>query len=314
MSVHGLSCEYQWQCSSVTTNYNFVSCVDGTCQCRSDLGFEINQTTSKCDCLNDGDISWYHSQPYCVTVVRSNTLKALVIQLYSGFVDGSFPNISSYGPFQDLFASDVKMRIDPYGEWYGQAEVSHRLAGATALNAGSRMTNFDIEKLVIVGDVATVNVHLHLHVFPAPGNVSYIPSYDYNLTQTGSITFNSANKIVKMDLVNRNAALSIGNLFPNTEANLNRTCDIILAGANCTDAEDSYRYQTKDECVVALKAKPFGTWDNLRTDSVLCRLHYATLVFQLSPTQWRPHCVDIGENPARRCRDHTRNEYYGEFF
>jgi hypothetical protein len=60
-----LSCTEQWQCASVSLDYNYVLCVAGKCACRD--GFSGNATTgNKCSCLAPNVISWVNNQATCV--------------------------------------------------------------------------------------------------------------------------------------------------------------------------------------------------------------------------------------------------------
>jgi len=65
------TCEFQWQCGSVTDVYPAMDCKDGRCTCRNDLGFSGNGNSShRCACLEPRHIEWIQNVPYCVQLIE----------------------------------------------------------------------------------------------------------------------------------------------------------------------------------------------------------------------------------------------------
>jgi len=62
--VGSTPCTEQWECISVTDDYNYVSCSNGQCSCKADLGFSGSATAEdRCGC--DGSVYWGNGVPYC---------------------------------------------------------------------------------------------------------------------------------------------------------------------------------------------------------------------------------------------------------
>jgi len=59
-----LTCTEQWQCASVSEDYNYVKCIAGKCACS--VGFLGNATTgNKCSCPAPNTISWVNNEAKC---------------------------------------------------------------------------------------------------------------------------------------------------------------------------------------------------------------------------------------------------------
>lgn len=62
-----LDCTEQWQCGSVTQDFNFVQCLNSVCQCKSSLGFDGSATVDDpCRCNSPKKVYW-ESDPYCLS-------------------------------------------------------------------------------------------------------------------------------------------------------------------------------------------------------------------------------------------------------
>jgi hypothetical protein len=60
-----LSCSEQWQCSSVTEDYNYVRCIEGNCTCKD--GFLGNATADdKCRCSAPNTVTWQNNEALCM--------------------------------------------------------------------------------------------------------------------------------------------------------------------------------------------------------------------------------------------------------
>jgi len=57
----------QWQCRSVSTDYNFVKCSDAKCFCRDDQGFSGSATVANpCFCRAGASLFWRDNLAYCL--------------------------------------------------------------------------------------------------------------------------------------------------------------------------------------------------------------------------------------------------------
>jgi len=131
----------------------------------------------------------------------------------------------------------------------------------------------------------------------------------YNLTQSGSFTFNSANQIQSMDLIIHNLGFAVNGI--NTPANTLGVCEAILFAANCNSVMDPAGFYTDvNDCVTFMNSISFGSWDNLRTNSVSCRTYHAILAIA------RPqvHCPHAGKTGGGVCVDVPYTSLYNEQF
>src|SRR6185295_15401621 len=95
--AQSLSCNEQYQCLSVTNDYNYIECFNNLCKCRFDLGFSGEATTiSKCNCMPPFSVYWKNNIPYCIRYedaviyqlnkTRNELLKSKVKELYNNII------------------------------------------------------------------------------------------------------------------------------------------------------------------------------------------------------------------------------------
>jgi hypothetical protein len=58
-----------WQCSVVSTSYNFVECGDnGMCECKTSFGFVGDATlASPCNCPSGKSVVYFNGNAYCLS-------------------------------------------------------------------------------------------------------------------------------------------------------------------------------------------------------------------------------------------------------
>jgi hypothetical protein len=313
----------QWQCSTVANNYNYVGCVNGACECKKNYGFAGEATAeSKCDCPSTKNVYWQGGNPYCLSFddaitsqlqkEREELLKSKVMTIYEDF---KWPNAATFagkiaagdftGPYFEIFDANVTGRIDPAGELVGMEGASEYFVGQV-WTGSVRVYDIFFDKLVASGNKVCVNADIQFAQYVTP--VSPTPYAYWNLTQTGCFTFNDQNKIIFLNLINRNVQLSVEPIGTGVDnyANRQRACGIIFA-ANCNSVYDPAGYYTDmNDCLTFMNNTRFGTWDDFRQDTVICRQYHAVLAI-LRP---HIHCSHAGKTGGGKCIPHTAAELY----
>jgi len=65
----GRQCSQQWQCSSLTLNFNYIACINGTCLCRESQGFSrLNITGNPCGCEAPKTVVWTNGIALCLDI------------------------------------------------------------------------------------------------------------------------------------------------------------------------------------------------------------------------------------------------------
>lgn len=72
----------------------------------------------------------------------------------------------------------------------------------------------------------------------------------------------------------------------------------------CTGAH--LQYNSTADCIKTLSAKPFGDWDEVWGDNVVCR----TLHVQLARLRPSVHCPHVGPTGGGKCVDVKYNDVY----
>lgn len=313
-----LSCSAQWQCSSVTTDYNYVACTNGFCVCRADLGIDGTATVSNpCTCNSPKSITWQNNNPYCVSltnavaedaaVQRCTVLKQKVQQVYFNFRQ----DIAQYLAFNplaaaNLFSNTSAGKITPLGR-FDNSDGNGVFNGAFtryfyALLASTNETNLNFVELRCDGNTVSSRVDVTVH------SASGIPRPIYNYTQQGFFYFKtyfdaSGNPF---DLI-EGAALGILQLSQIQDGPsflypiyINKVCGL-LNGDPTKNQTQGYcfganqQYDNYTDCVNFLTSKSFGSWGNAASDTFVCRqLH--TIIAAVDPAHHCPHAGKQGGN------------------
>jgi len=337
--VSGLACTAQYQCASVASDFNYVQCVNGQCQCLTANGFNGTATTTdKCRC--DYNVAWggnpnqpyciqctppraiqyYQGMPYCVNPPECQSLEQAsdrntiisnkVRQVYQRLL---YPTplliITGQQNVNDLFAPDVKGRVSPVGSFDDFTAVEEYFYG---LGASSQITQITVKKLTVTGNYVSIWVVIFFN-----GTATGQPSY--NLTQTGFYTFDSNNLIssVDLDILNLGWALDGDTLTNNAtrQAIINNVCGALVGApghpGTCPQSADPTGYYSSiSDCQRFMNSIPFGTWAHGNANSVICRqLHTILTVFRPSV-----HCPHAGKTGGMKCVDTPYSSFYDEDF
>jgi len=210
------------------------------------------------------------------------------------------------GGIWDLVADDAVGRVDPAGDFSTKDGIVEYFYGAV-WTPESHVLSVNIQKLIVEGSVVYIDVDIFFNNFDAMGNLVLA----YNLTQTGSFTFNSLNQIQSIDLVIHNLGFAVNRISANQQEAILNVCEVIVFGAGCTSTFDPAGFYTGlGDCLGFMNNISFGTWDNLRTNSVACRTYHAILALA------RPqvHCPHAGKTGGLKCVDIPYTNLYNEQF
>jgi len=313
-----LQCTRQHECTSVSQNYNYVTCLNGECVCRDDLGFSGAATTaSKCRCLTPNNVYWSETDPYCISYkdavlyrassARDKALLSSVDTLYRSLVWPTPQAIMGaliYGvptPVDYLFSVNSKGRVDPLGTFATREGLVEYFYGAVWTGA-ARIRQVVFDKLVVTNNTVAVSVDILFDDYDiTQANVVYT----YNLTQSGTFTFDSNNQIKSVDVIIHNLGAA-----PHVDLDASSQCYIILTQAGCNSTHDPLGYYTDfADCVHHFtNVYPTGTWDNayFNGNTSICRLYHSIL----SIARPHMHCSHAGKTGGGKCQSHEYSSYY----
>jgi len=325
------------ECHSVTTDIQFVQCVNNDCVCRDSQGFTgLATPSSRCTCAAGYSIFYQRSGfdlngnqgnqgddesniPYCVKLTdavayahqttRNDILTGVVTGLYTSlvwpgpfFVMTQLITGNTIGGIWDSVAPDAVGRVDPAGDFSTKDGIVEYLYGAV-WTPESHVLSVNLQKLIVEGDIVYVDVDIFFNNFDANGTLVLA----YNLTQSGSFTFNTANQIQSMDLIIHNLGFGVNRISSNQPEAIVSFCELIVFVANCTSTTDPGGFYTDfNDCLSFFFSIPFGSWDNLRTNSAACRSYHAILAIA------RPqvHCPHAGKTGGGKCVDIPYEDLY----
>jgi hypothetical protein len=325
-SVKSLACTAQYQCSSVSTDYNYVSCSSGVCKCSS-LGFVGNATTTNpCRCSSPYTVYWLNSMAYCINYNDAVAYKvdqaqlsyqlAVVKSVYQSLVWPTPAYImgaliaGQASPVSSLIAANATGRVDPLGKFSDQDGVVEYFYG-TVWTGAARVSKITFKKLISQNNVVSMNVQLE---FDNYDNTQQYILYSYNLTQTGTFTFNSEGLIQSMDLIIHNLGENSNPLTPDTLATAQQICYVIMNVANCNSTFDPLGYYTDiGDCINHFtNVYDWGTWDNIyfNGNTSICRVFHSFLAIG------RPqvHCSHSGKTGGGKCIHHEYTSYFLQDF
>jgi len=120
-------------------------------------------------------------------------------------------------------------------------------------------------------------------------------------------TFNDNNQIQTLDLDIHNLGKAVNGFFADQTSEIERVCGILFSVAGCNEADDPLGfYETPEDCIAFLSSVDYGSWDDLRTNSVACRQFHAVLAIA------RPqvHCPHAGRTGGGKCINVPYTDYY----
>lgn len=323
-AAHGATCTTDSDCygNALTTNPAWVRCntASSTCACVSDRGYVSGNATTdnKCRCDAPNQLTADQGQVYCFSVqaavqakTRCDRNKAVVEKLYSMTVLG--PNrliVAGIVDVSDIFAPDIKGRVNPLGQWNGFQKMLEYYFGP-ALSEYGYVGTVMMRDLICEGDVTRGRADVYMNFTLSP-----IARFAFNnLTQnfrfkhdpsSGAITF------ADVGFENMGAAADIGpddTIEPFPGFFLNKRdivkgaiCDQIQA--TCTGEHEEYANVT--ECVVAQNAIPWGTWNRANDQSFVCHQVHTTLT-GVDPAI---HCPHVSPSGGDACHVFSQQSYY----
>lgn len=318
-----LSCSATWECTSVSNNYNYVECVDGTCACRSALGFSGTATTGcKCACVHPNNVYWEGGNPYCiqydnavayladrehadVLVAKVNAVYASTVwpapaQIIFDLVTGN----SDQGLMGTLFTDTTRGRVDPVGEFVGYSGAVEYFYG-TIWFGQTKIVDYNMKHVMAEGNKAASRVDLFVESYLAPDFTTL--AFVTNITQTGIWTFDENDRVESVELIIHNNGWNSNPNFLDTPENRAGLCYTILVAAGCNSTFDSEGYYDDfNDCLAFVNTLEFGTWDMMRSNTVICRVYHAIL----SMVEPQMHCSHAGKTGGGKCTDHAYADYY----
>lgn len=321
-----LSCTEQYQCRSVATDYNYVNCVSGTCQCSS-LGFSGNATISNpCQCPSPNSVYWAGS-PYCIQYSDAVAYKiqqakndyqiAVVKSVYQSliwptpaFIMGAL--IAGHpSPISVFIAANATGRVDPLGKFSTQDGIVEYFYGSVYTGT-SRISNVTFVKVISQNNIVSIRNILHFDIYD---NLQENIIFSYNLLQSGPITFNSNGLIQFVDLIIHNLGANSDAMTPAySPAVIGQLCYLIMNVASCNSTYDPLGYYTDmNDCLNHFtNVYQWGSWDNIyfNGNTTTCR-YFHTLLAIARPAV---HCSHSGKTGGGVCVPHTYANYFNEFF
>jgi hypothetical protein len=325
VSAQALTCTKRNDCLSATTNPNFIDCIDGQCQCLPNSGIQGSATTaSKCACPADWDVIWSHDGPKCLNVANAITMQQeydrcvvlkskvaavydLLVYPFSGqIITAYMAGLPSAG--STLFSNISDGRVDPAGEFHNYSGFVEYFWGAAYYNP--RVVSVDKIALLCEQNKVTVRVNMlfNLYSYTDPTQVQFV----YNLTQSGIFRFGDDDLINGTELIIHNLGKSADATTPPLEQLIPLICSVYFNQYNpCTPQDHISRndpngyYSDFNDCVTFLSTKEEGSWDDLRSDTLLCRLYHAALA-----AIDHFHCPHVGRSGGLKCVNTPYANYY----
>lgn len=325
-----LNCTAQYQCQSISQDYNYILCDNGVCRCRTELGFS-NNAAGICSCIN-ASVYWggspslpycischsprsvqYDEQgiPVCVSLVecdsltknsdREQILKNALIGVYESLVHGVAIQILATGVLPSVFSPNVKGRVVGYVAFNDTESVFEGLYG---LSAAAHIVSVNIRN--IVADISPDNTGLVAIYVDVLTNVTDA-NLLLNLTAMGFWKFDTENQIIGFDFTE----LRLGQAEdPLAQAAASALKDQIcqIHGAFCTGANQQYANFTV--CRNFMDTIPFGTFDHADSVSVVCKIVHMLLV----PFRPTIHCPHIGPTGGNACINSPYTQFYTQNF
>lgn len=324
-SALGLACSQDWECMSVSNDYNFVKCQAGVCTCKTSFGFAGSATTEdKCSCSAPANIYWGQGNPYCKACVAPSTIiykdgipycvdpaeceaskteeqrqakhQDVVTQIYQNLI---YPTplfiLGGAYPIDNLFSPSVKGRVTPVGAFNDFLNVEEYFY-ALAATPGSFVVDIFIKSLVSTGNKVGVEVDILFN------NTQGL----HNLTQMGFYEFDSTDRVKTLDLVILNLGAASD---PPVEARpfaIQQLCGLLVQTCSNPAYDPNGYYTSFDDCVSYMNSIEYGTWDRANSNTVTCRQLHSLLTLS------RPevHCSHSGKTGGGKCIDWSYQSFY----
>ena len=322
-SANSLACNSRAQCLSVSQQINYVECVTNNCACLLASGFSGAATVeSKCQCVSPSKVAWLESgEPYCFAVADALSYKreraqeeyqtSVIRQVYDALVWPGPRNIMisliSGQPsiIYNYFAEDAQGRVDPVGTFNTHDGIVEYFYGLTWTGA-ARITKVEFKKLISQNNIVHSNVVLTFDMYD---QTQQHVVFSYNLTQSGSFTFNLDKKIKSADMIIHNLGEISDPMTPQTPEYIGQLCYIILNVAGCNATHDPLGYYVDmPDCMQYLSQKKWGSMNNVYFDgnTTICSFFHSLL----SIGRPHVHCSHSGKTGGNKCVRHDYSSYY----
>jgi len=326
--VDSTPCTDTYQCAQVSADFNYVDCINQTCQCKTEFGFSGEATASSI-CYCPSSIYWGNDNlPYCIncefpaeieydnngiprciniakcasSIAQLNHQKNMIRELYTNLIFPK-PFIIMQNPslIAGLFSPNVSGRITPVGAFTdleGTVEYFYALAAGT----GGAVADVNFIDLISEGTTVTSRVDIFFNESDISGHK------EYNLTQTGFFHFDCEGRIMEYDL----AILRLGDYADAATANHSLYIEFVCQAASlyCNVSSPYLAYSNFQSCYQYLSSIPFGSWNNARSNTVVCRILHSILV----PFRPQVHCPHVGPTGGHACVDSAYGDWYLEGF
>lgn len=205
-----------------------------------------------------------------------------------------------------LFSTVSDGRVDPAGEFHNFAGFTEYFYG-TLWTGTTRVPHVDIQQLLCNGNKVSVRLNIFFQAYATPDGTEIIDYY--NLTQSGLFSFDENNLINGTDLIIHNIGKVSDPRTPPGPDILGAVCYMYFQ-AQCTQADDAAGYYTDmEDCFAHLSSIQFGSWNDLRSDTVLCRFYHALLALAD-----KMHCAHVGKTGGGKCITRTYESYYDHVY
>jgi hypothetical protein len=328
LSSHALSCSEQYQCLSVSDDYNYVQCVSGECQCRTSNGFVGSATPEdKCRCPfgvywgSNGpqckqcdpprNVVWLEGNPFCVDGEECEGLtedeqiqeirKQKVREIYENLV---YPKplaiLADHTIALEQFSESVTGRVTPLGQFTdfeGVLEYFYVLAATPT----AYVLSVNIRTLISTGN--RVGVRADIFFNKTDGS-----NRQYNLTQTGFYEFDENHRVRQFDV----SILNLGAAVDTPEAQrpfaIQTVCNTVMVSPGvCVGYGE---YTDYNDCVDFLNAIPFGSRNRANSNTTACRIIH-TILAAVRP---EVHCPHVGKGGGGKCQDFPYEYFYEHDF
>lgn len=330
-----LSCTARYQCQAVSQDYNYADCINGNCQCLTQQGF-IGAATpnSLCNCASGNDIEWKNGLVYCLNLAQATQLQVAnartqiltntVRSLYLGLIGNlpySYINASLGLPSSvnilNIFDPSAIGRIDPFGTFNGPHVLGEYYYVFAVKNANQGIGVVGVDFVYLYGSGDNVFVRVNIGFGFIGTNYVFL-----NITESGNYRFGPNNTLVGVDAIAHNVGQATAPAVANQTAFIIQLCEDLTMNPGsgyiapqpngwCPPQYDvsGGGYSSFQACVNFMNSKPFGSYDNARSDTVICRRLHADI------SKWDPftHCQHAGETGGGMCIDVPQYAYFPPF-
>lgn len=223
---------------------------------------------------------------------RDEANKETIRRLWDSLIGDTPLQIVITGEVPDVFAQDVRGRVSPVGVYEdlaGTIEYVYGLGGAAVIPMMNEVS--EVNFIYLLADENTVSARVDLTY--SDSTFPEAPPRDYNLTMLGFFRFNDEGTVQSYDISALNLGRTLDHPEPLREQFIQTQCGAIQIF--CTGSNQVYN--STEECIGFMSSIPFGTYDQARSNSVVCRSIHLGLAY------FRPdvHCPHVSPGGGEKC-------------